>query len=170
MAWVIAFFMNYFFTQAMSGCIMFKTTPLECEEEMRFLFDSICLTNVTSFVLGGTEKVSAQSKAERGDHDVADIEKEADQSADIPSPTVGNRSAEKWPSPHGASPKGKKGKKTYKDGLMKRLVDAYEKKTESRKNSATSTMVDHVREEIAQLLDIVVESGATEGSCNRTIK
>jgi hypothetical protein len=53
---------------------------------------------------------------------------------------------------------------------MKRLVDAYEKKTESRKNSATSTMVDHVREEIAQLLDIVIESGATEGSCNRTIK
>jgi hypothetical protein len=33
------------------------------------------------------------------------------------------------------------------------------------KNSATSTMIDHVREEIAQLLDVVIiESGATEGS------
>jgi hypothetical protein len=47
---------------------------------------------------------------------------------------------------------------------MKCLVDAYEKKTESSKNSATSTMVDHVREEIAQLLDVIIESGAVEGS------
>jgi hypothetical protein len=29
---------------------MFKTTPLECEEEMRIMFDSICVTNATSFV------------------------------------------------------------------------------------------------------------------------
>jgi hypothetical protein len=54
--------------------------------------------------------------------------------------------------------------KRHKDGLIKRLVDAYEKKTESSKNSATSTMVDHVREEIAQLLDVVIEYGAAEGS------
>jgi hypothetical protein len=47
---------------------------------------------------------------------------------------------------------------------MKRLDDAYEKKTESSKNSTTSTMVDHVREEIAQLLDVVIESGTVEGS------
>jgi hypothetical protein len=47
---------------------------------------------------------------------------------------------------------------------MKQLVDAYEKKSESSKNSATSTMVDHVREEIAQLLDVVIESRAAEGS------
>jgi hypothetical protein len=47
---------------------------------------------------------------------------------------------------------------------MKRLVVAYEKKSESSKNSPISTMVDHVREEIAQLLDVVIESGATEGS------
>jgi Na+-transporting NADH:ubiquinone oxidoreductase subunit NqrA len=47
---------------------------------------------------------------------------------------------------------------------MKRLVDSYEKKSESSKNSTTSTMVDHVREEIAQLLDVVIESGAAEGS------
>jgi hypothetical protein len=47
---------------------------------------------------------------------------------------------------------------------MKRLIDAYEKNSESSKNSATSSMIDHVREEIAQLLDIVIQSGAAEGS------
>jgi hypothetical protein len=47
---------------------------------------------------------------------------------------------------------------------MKRLVDAYEKNSESSKNSATSSMIDHVREEIAQLLDIVIQSGVAEGS------
>jgi hypothetical protein len=47
---------------------------------------------------------------------------------------------------------------------MKRLVNAYEKKSESSKNSATSTMVDPIREEIAQLLDVVIKSGTAEGS------
>jgi hypothetical protein len=83
---------------------MFKTAPLECEDEMRILFDSICVTNATSFVPGGSEKASAQGEEERGDHDAAGVEKEADQSADIPSPVVGKRPAEKRPSPHGASP------------------------------------------------------------------
>jgi hypothetical protein len=50
--------MNYFFTQVMPGCIMFKIAPLECEEEMIILFDSICVTNATSFILGGSEKAS----------------------------------------------------------------------------------------------------------------
>jgi hypothetical protein len=36
---------------------MFKTAPLECEE-MIILFDSICVTNATSFILGGSEKAS----------------------------------------------------------------------------------------------------------------
>jgi hypothetical protein len=116
----------------MPSCVIFKTAPLECKEETRILFDSICVTNATSFVQGGSEKASAQGEEERGDHDVTNVEKEADQSADIPSPVVAKRPAEKRPFPHGASLKGKKGKKTYKDGLMKRLVDAYEK-SESRK-------------------------------------
>jgi hypothetical protein len=51
--------MNYFFTDVMPGCIMFKTTPLKCEEEMRIPFDSICVTNATSFVPGGSEKALA---------------------------------------------------------------------------------------------------------------
>jgi hypothetical protein len=56
--------MNYFFTQAMLGCIMSKIAPLECEEEMRILFDSICVTNATSFVPGGSEKASTQGEEE----------------------------------------------------------------------------------------------------------
>jgi hypothetical protein len=62
----------------MPGCIMFKTAPLECEEEMRILFDSIYITNATSFVSGSSRKASSQGEEERGDHDVADVEKEAD--------------------------------------------------------------------------------------------
>jgi hypothetical protein len=89
MAYVIAFFDELFFTQARPGCIIFKTTPLECEEEMMILFDSICVTNATSFVPGGTEKALAQGKEENRDNDTAYVEKEADQSASIPSPTVG---------------------------------------------------------------------------------
>jgi hypothetical protein len=145
----------------MAGCIMFKTTSLECEEEMRILFDSICVTNATSFVPGCNKNASGRAEHENGDDDADVVEKEGEQSDDIPSPVVGKSLAEKRPAAHGASPKGKK---TYRDGLMKRLVDAYKKKSESTKNSATFVVVDHVREEIAQLLDIVIQSGAEEGS------
>jgi hypothetical protein len=45
-----------------------------------------------------------------------------------------------------------------------RLVDAYEKKSESSNNSATSKDVDSVREEIGNMLDQVIKDGAEEGS------
>jgi hypothetical protein len=47
---------------------------------------------------------------------------------------------------------------------MKRLVDAYKKKSESSNNSATSKAVDSVREEIGNMLDQVIKDGAEEGS------
>lgn len=145
---------------------MFKTAPLEFEDEMRILFDSICVTNATAFVAGGNVNASAGAAAAAASQENNDGQDDGLEmpSNDIPSPAVGKRSVEKRPAAHGASPKGKKGKKTYRDGLMKRLVDAYEKKSESSKNSATSTVVDHVREEIGQLMDVVIESGAEEGS------
>ncbi|CAN6218262.1 unnamed protein product [Urochloa humidicola] len=151
---------------AMPGCIMFRTAPLEFEDEMRILFDSICVTNAAAFVPSGNVNASpAATGASQGNNGGNDDNLGLDvPSSDILSPAVGKRSAEKRPAAHGASPKGKKGKKTYRDGLMKRLVDAYEKKSESSKNSATSTVVDHVREEIAHLMDVVIESGAEEGS------
>ena len=47
---------------------------------------------------------------------------------------------------------------------MKRLVDTYEKKAQSSKNSATSHAVDHVRDEIGAMLEQVINDGAEEGS------
>jgi hypothetical protein len=45
----------------MPGCIMFKTAPLECEEEMRILFDSICVTKANTFVPRCNENASARA-------------------------------------------------------------------------------------------------------------
>ena len=147
----------------MPGCITFRDAPLEHEEEMRIIFESISCTNETSFV--------PRANVDNGSgNDVVDgAEKEGEDGAGsgTPSPAAGKQYKEKRPAAQGGSgpsPKGKKLKKTYRDGLMKRLVDAYEKKSESSKNSATSTVVDHVREEIAQMLDLVIQSGAEEGS------
>ncbi|GJN00016.1 hypothetical protein PR202_ga17163 [Eleusine coracana subsp. coracana] len=123
----------------MPGCIQFKEAPLEFEDEMRILFDSICVINATSFVPGGNVNASPPQHIE-GNND-ADVENEGE---DTPSLAHHKRSAKKRHAAHGASPKEKKGKKTYRDGLMKRLVDAYEKKSESSTNSATSTIVDHM--------------------------
>jgi hypothetical protein len=102
----------------MSGCIMFKMAPLECEEEMSILFDDICVTNATTFVPGGNENASAQAEDGNRQQEADDVEKDDDESDDIPSPIVGKRSAEKRPTAHGASPKAKKGKKTYREGSV----------------------------------------------------
>jgi hypothetical protein len=77
----------------MAGCIMFKTAP-ECEEEMRILFDSICVTNATSFVPECNKNASGHAEHENGDDDADVVEKEGEQSDDIPSPAVGKSLAE----------------------------------------------------------------------------
>ncbi|CAO2192939.1 unnamed protein product [Urochloa humidicola] len=59
-------------------------------------------------------------------------------------------------------PKEKK-KKTFRDQCMKRLVDAYEMKAQSSKHSATSQVIDHVRDEITKMMEQVIEDGAEEG-------
>ncbi|OEL32847.1 hypothetical protein BAE44_0006138 [Dichanthelium oligosanthes] len=69
------------------------------------------------------------------------------------SPIVAKRAKEKMSANHD-SPKGKK-KKTFRDHCIKRLVDAYEKKAQS--SSATSAMVDYVRDKIAEMLELVDE-------------
>ncbi|KAK3162907.1 hypothetical protein QOZ80_1BG0095200 [Eleusine coracana subsp. coracana] len=148
---------------AMGGCIMFKDAPLEHVDEMEILFDSITCTNETSFVPQGADNENGYGVA-----DVVLNEGEERAATGTPSPAASKPPKEKRPAQGGtgASPSGKKRKKTYINGLMKRLVDAIEKKSESEssKNSGTSTVVDHVREEIAQLLDLVIKSGAEEGS------
>ena len=47
---------------------------------------------------------------------------------------------------------------------MKRLVEAYEIKAQSSKQSATSQVVDLFRDEIGSMLEQVINDGAEEGS------
>jgi hypothetical protein len=75
---------------------MFKTTPLECEEEMRILFDSICVTKANTFVPRCNENASARAADGNRQQEAADdVEKGDNESDDIPSPIVGKRSAKK---------------------------------------------------------------------------
>jgi hypothetical protein len=74
---------------------MFKITPLECEEEMKILFDSICVMNATAFVPGCNENASARAEDGNRHQEADDVEKGNNESDDIPSPTVGKRLAEK---------------------------------------------------------------------------
>jgi hypothetical protein len=139
----------------MSGSISFRDAPLELEEQMRIMFDAISVTNETSFVPstdgGECEGAGAVSGVDNNEGP------EEEQSPIIPNdrPTSAKRLAT-------SSPKGKK-KKTFRDQCMKRLVDAYEKKSESSNNSATLKAVDSVREEIGNMFDEVIKDGAEEG-------
>ena len=135
----------------MPGCICFRDAPIEHEDQMRIMFDAVIVTNETSYVpTGGGNDVQ---------HLDSDVEGDGDATAQ-PAPSTHGR-AGKRPAP--LSPKGKK-KKTFRDQCMKRLVDAYEMKAQSSKHSATSQIVDHVRDEIGGMLDQVIKDGAEEGS------
>jgi hypothetical protein len=144
------------FFQAMPGCITFRDAPLEHEEQMRIMFDAISVTNKTSFVpsTGGDVEQGADGVAS-GD---GNIEGQGQEQPHI-TPNVGVTSGKR---PATSFPKGKK--KIFRDQCMKHLVDAYEKKAESSNNSATSKVVDIVREEIGNMLDQVIKDGAEEGS------
>lgn len=121
---------------------------------MRIMFKSFIVTNETSYVPSGDGNVDVD------EHDVADVGGNIDREAPK-TPTSSERRAPKRPAP--SSPKGKK-KKTFRDQCMKHLIDAYELKVQSSKHSATSQVVDHVRDEIGSMLDQVIKDGAEEGS------
>ncbi|WVZ81621.1 hypothetical protein U9M48_028976 [Paspalum notatum var. saurae] len=140
----------------MPSCITFRSSPLENKEQMRIMFDAIAVTNESSFVPSsgvGDEGGDVHLERDRVYEDKSDGEKARGASV---TPISGKR-----PAP--CSPKGKK-KKNFRDQCMKRLVEAYEMKAQSSKHSATSQVVDHVRNEISSLLDQVIEDGAEEGS------
>nr|XP_034589490.1 uncharacterized protein LOC117851722 [Setaria viridis] len=101
---------------ATQGCNRFRTAPLEYEDQMRIMFESVIVTNKTSYVPSGDSNVD--------EHDVADAGSNSDWEAPK-APTSSERRAAKRPAP--SSPKGKK-KKTFRDQCMKRLVDTYELK------------------------------------------
>ncbi|WVZ81938.1 hypothetical protein U9M48_029262, partial [Paspalum notatum var. saurae] len=142
--------------EAMPGCIGFKDAPLENEDQMRIMFDAIAVTNETSFV---------PTNGMGDDTDV--IQVEGDRDGQEKNDGEGGRGANVTPNsgkrPAPLSPKGKK-KKNFRDQCMKRLVEAYEIKAQSSKQSATSAVVDHVRDEIGKMLDQVIQDGAEEGS------
>ncbi|PVH33477.1 hypothetical protein PAHAL_8G009400 [Panicum hallii] len=139
---------------AMPGCICFKNAPLEHEEQMRIMFEAVSVTNETSFVPSNGE---GGGQEDDGGQNNSELEREGQ----VPTPPNVTPTLGKRPAP--LSPKGKK-KKTFRDQVMKRLVDAYEKKAESSNNSATSNVVDSVREEIGNMLDQMIKDGAEEGS------
>ncbi|KAJ1286864.1 hypothetical protein BS78_03G384800 [Paspalum vaginatum] len=129
----------------MPGCITFKTLPLEHEDKLQIMFQSTNVANETSFIPGG----------DRGE---GDIEVAGDEGGSPKGPASGggDRRAEKRPAHY--SPKAKKKRKNFRDECMERLVG------QSSRYSATSQVVDHVREEIANMLDQVINDGAEEGS------
>jgi hypothetical protein len=144
------------FFQAMPGCISFRDAPLEHEEQMQIMFDAISVMNETSFV------PSTNGGECEGADVVGGVDNNEGQEEEQPPiiPNDGPTSAKRAAT---SSLKGKK-KKTYRDQCMKRLVDAYEKKYERSNNSATSKVVDSVREEIGNMLDQVIKDWSEEGS------
>ncbi|TVU06320.1 hypothetical protein EJB05_49528 [Eragrostis curvula] len=121
-------------SEALPGCIMFATAPLDHEDEMHTCFDSICCTNETSFVPGANGNTSAPAEDENGNDgaDVVEKEGEDESSNGTPSPAVGKRAKEKRPAAHGASPSGKKAKKTYRDGLITTTILTFYDKMERK--------------------------------------
>ncbi|CAN6202083.1 unnamed protein product [Urochloa humidicola] len=146
--------------ETMPGCKMFRDTPLEHVDDLQIMFDSIICTNESSFVPGGAtgDENAGEGEGIMGE-DAADGAVGADMVAPKDSTMGQNRTTGKRPAQ--GSPKGKK-KKALKDQYMKRLVEAYELKAQS--SSATSTAIDPVRDEIGQLLDLVIQDGADESS------
>ncbi|XP_034605909.2 uncharacterized protein [Setaria viridis] len=151
---------------AIPGCATFKTSPLEHEDLLQIMFEATSVTNETAYVPGCDD-----DDAHEGDgQGEGDVDGEGGHEGDgedvsgtlLVTPSSGMCGMEKRPAPN-FLPKGKK-KKTFRDQCLKRLVDAYELRAQSSKNSATSQVVDHVRIEIATMLDQVIKDGAEEGS------
>jgi len=142
----------------MPGCIRFRDATLEHEDDLRIMFDAICVTNESSVVPGLDASYENEVGATEGN--TIDVDGDGNGTPKV-SPIDEKRGKGKvlHDSPH----KNKK-QKTIKDQCMKRLVNAYELKAQSGKNSTTSLVVDHVRQEMAQLIELVIQDGAEEGT------
>jgi hypothetical protein len=100
--------------QAMPGCIMFKTAPLENEDNLNVMFGPIVCTNETTLVLGVEDANSSSDGHKEG------ILGGGENSTPDPS-SIGKGKRKVLHD----SPKPKK-KRDTKDEYMKRLVEAYE--------------------------------------------
>ncbi|XP_020395734.1 L10-interacting MYB domain-containing protein-like [Zea mays] len=138
--------------EAMPGCIMFKTAPLENEDELKVMFGPIVCTNERTLV-PGVEDANSSSD----DHLEATLGGGENSTPDPCTNATGKRKMRH------DSPKPKK-KKDSREEYMKRLVEAFESRSMTTNKSITSTDNDPVRLEIKNQLQQVMDDGSPEGS------
>eukprot|EP00267_Zea_mays_P022309 XP_008647164.2 uncharacterized protein LOC103628817 [Zea mays] len=122
--------------EAMPGCIMFKTAPLENEDELKIMFGPIVCTNERTLV-PGVEDANSSSD----DHLDATFVGGENSTPDPCSHATGKRKVRH------DSPKPKR-KKDSREEYMKRLVEAFESRSRTTNKSVTSTETDPVRVEM----------------------
>jgi hypothetical protein len=138
--------------QAMPGCIMFKTAPLENEDELKIMFGPIVCTNERTLVPGVEDANSSPD-----DHVEATLGGGENSTPDPCSNATGKRKVRH------DSPKPKKVKDTREE-YMKRLVAAFESRSMNTNKSITSAETDPVRVEVIAQLQQVIDDGSPEGS------
>jgi hypothetical protein len=129
---------------------MFKTAPLENEDNLKIMFGPIVCTNETTLV----PRVEDANSSSDGHED--DIFGAGENNTPNPSSTFNGKRKVLHD-----SPKPKK-KKDMRDEYMKRIVDAFESRSSYK--SITSFENDPVRKEVATQLEQVIKDGAEEGS------
>lgn len=132
--------------EAMPACKKFRLAALENEEDLEIMFSGVSCTNAYAMAPGAKEGLPAND---------SDYVEEV-------SPSVEDKQARKRCADH-KSPI-KKSKKNFRDMQFKRFVDSFVEKASSSKSSATSSPNDHVRQEIAEMMESVISAGAVEGS------
>ncbi|PVH38893.1 hypothetical protein PAHAL_5G383600 [Panicum hallii] len=136
-------------------CKKFRFAPLDNEEDIEIMFSGASCTNANVVTPGAREGSAGNGNANRNCND------KDNGSDDVQE--VHPSSAEKQPAKRGVAYKSpKKGKKNFRDMQFKRFVDSFVEKASS--SFATSSPTDHVRQEIAEMLQSVIEAGAYEGS------
>jgi hypothetical protein len=138
--------------QAMSGCIMFKTAPIENEDELKVMFGPIVCTNERTLV-PGVEDANSSSD----DHLEATLGGGENSTPDPCTNATGKRKMRH------DSPKPKK-KKDSREEYMKRLVEAFESRSMTTNKSITSADTDLVRVEVIAQLQQVIDDESPEGS------
>ena len=160
----------------MPHCGKFKKAPLQHEDSLDIIYDGASCSNESALVpraegaahvnLGDDEGEGA-ILVNLGDDEGDEPAGEDETTTQKESPHVdkGKKTTRPKRAAHD-SPGGKKPKKTFKDVQFKRLVDIIERSHGSKNsvNNAPGQVVDPVRQEISDMLDLVIEAGAGEGS------
>jgi hypothetical protein len=131
---------------------MFKTAPLENEDELKVMFGPIVCTNERTLV-PGVEDANSSS-----DDHLEEIFAGGENST--PDPCTNATGKRKM---RHDSPKPKK-KKDSREEYMRRLVEAFESRSMTTNKSITSADNDPVRLELKKQLQQVMDDGSPEGS------